>query len=168
MDMPIARASASTTALPALLVLMSLVVPACTVFADPSDDLALTAEHHVDGNVRLWWTWLDDDRVDHYNVYWEKKRFDSVSDREVRSEEHGTTYLVTDLEDGVPYHFAVAAVDSNGTVLAEDHQEAVPNVPVLKEVNYANLMVALLIATVVFVFVLIKIPTWTKRQKGGA
>jgi hypothetical protein len=118
--------------------------------------------------VRLSWTWLEDEMVDRYNIYWDTRDFDSVEGMEVRYEVRGNTFLVPDLEDGVGYHFAVTAVDVNGTVLAEGHDEATPKTPDLKEVNYPNLMVALIVTTSVFLFVLFKVPTWTKRTRGGA
>ena len=157
----------SASCLLGFLLLASGLVTSMPVAGDGPGDLSLTAESGVDGNVRLYWTWLEDGRVDHYEVYWAASEIDVLDGMEARSNVLGNTFLVRGLEDGVRYHFAVTAVDVNGTVLAEDRAEAVPSLPVLKEVNYPNLMVALLLATVVFVFALVKVPTWTGHGRGG-
>lgn len=154
-----------------VLLLTSALVPGTPVAGDgPGDgpgDLSLVAENRVDGNVRLSWTWLEDGRVDQYQVYWAAKRIDTLEGQEARSVVRGNTFLVPGLEDGVRYHFVVTAVDINGTVLAEDRAQAVPNVPDLKEVDYPSLMIALSLTTAVFVFALVKVPTWTGHGKGG-
>ncbi len=161
-------AAARATWLLGVLLIVSIAVPLTPTSGGAQDDLSLAAENIVGGQVRLSWTWIEDERVDRYDIYWEKRDFDSVEGLEVRSTVLGTTFLVPDLEDGVRYHFAVTAVDVNGTVLVEDQDEAIPKIPDLKEVNYPNLMVALIITTLVFLFVLVKVPTWTKKRKGGA
>jgi hypothetical protein len=167
-DMRRTLATARTTWILGALLLVSLALPLAQTTEASSEDLSLTAENIVGGRVRLSWTYLEDERVDRYDIFWETKDFDSVEGMEARSSVLGNTLLVPDLEDGVRYHFAVAAVDVNGTVLVEDHDEATPKIPALKEVNYPNLMVALIVTTLFFLFALVKIPKWTKRHKGGA
>ena len=135
--------------------------------AGGADDFSLTAENNFDGNVRLSWTWVDDIRVDHYNIYWDTEEFDSVEGKQVKSGEGGNTFMVLDLEDGEVHYFAVTAVNSTGFIIAEDYADAVPLLPHLKEINYWNLMAVFILTTIVFIYVIIKIPTWSKAKSGG-
>jgi len=130
-------------------------------------DLNLSAERNVQGNVRLSWTYLKDPNVHHYEIFWDIEEIGSIEGAEPKATAKGNTYMPLDLEDGVRHHFVVTAVDGNGTVLVQDHIDAVPKKPHLKEVNFWNLMAVLLVTTGVFVLVILKVPAWVEEERGG-
>ena len=136
--------------------------------AGAAGDFKLTSEMNVDGTIRLTWTSLDDPALHHYNIYWDTEKFDVVKGDMPNAGETGTNYPPLDLENDVKHYFIVTAVDDNGTILAQDGADGTPLESHLKIVNYWNLMAVFWLTTIVFLYVVWKIPTWTKKHQGGA
>lgn len=135
--------------------------------AGGAEDFSLLAKNNYEGEVYLTWTPVDDPELNAYFIYWDTEEFDSVAGMEAKSAERGTSFIVLDLENGVEYFFAVTAMDSNQTILAQDFDNATPKLPHLKEINYWNLMAVFILTTIIFIYVIIKIPSWGKGKAGG-
>jgi hypothetical protein len=125
---------------------------------DAGAQLTLEVVDNEDLSVRLRWTMSDYSEVESYSIFWASERFDSIEGMEAKSIQRGTTFLVPDLDEDVRYHFAVAAGDANGTVIAEGYGSVVPTEPRLKEVNYWQLMTVALSVTALFILGLLWIP----------
>ncbi|MCK5253197.1 MAG: fibronectin type III domain-containing protein [Thermoplasmata archaeon] len=135
--------------------------------AGGTEDFTLTTGLSHDGGVMLTWTVSEDPALHHYNIYWDTEKYDSVAGKSPKAAELGNTYLPQDLDNGVKYYFAVAPVDVNGTVLAEDFAHKTPRVGELDQVNFTRLMAVFFLVLIIYIFVIIKIPSWTKDKKGG-
>jgi len=135
--------------------------------AGGADGFTLTSERNHDGGVRLTWSLSEDPALHHYNIYWDTDEFDSVAGKSPKAAESGNTYVPQDLENGERHYFAVAAVDENGTVLAEGFTDKIPKVGELDQVNFYRLMAVFFLVLIIYIFVIIKIPSWTKDKKGG-
>jgi hypothetical protein len=133
-----------------------------------AEDFTLTSERRVDGGIRLVWDVVEDPGLHHYNIYWDEDEFDDVSGMSPKAASTGTTYLPDDLEVGTRYYFAVTAVDSNGTILAQDYTDRIQKVPELDDVPYYLLMTVFFIVFFIWLYVFIKIPDWVKEHRGGA
>ncbi|UCC93135.1 MAG: fibronectin type III domain-containing protein [Thermoplasmata archaeon] len=164
--MSIHRASVRTLILVALVALLMVSLGMLPAAGD--SHFKLRTEREEDGNVRLIWTANEDEAHDHYRIYWEEEEFDSVEDLKAQAAERGTTFVPQNLENDVYYYFAVTSVDENSTILAIDFAERAQREPELKVVNFRNLMIGFFIVTGIYIYVLMKIPTWAKKAKGGA
>ncbi len=136
-------------------------------YAGGAEGFKVETERNHDGSVRLTWSLSEDPALHHYNIYWDTEEFDSVAGKSPKAAELGTTYLPQDLENKERHYFAVAAVDENGTVLAEGFSDMIPKVGELDQVNFYQLMAVFFLVLIIYIFVIIKIPSWTKDKKGG-
>ena len=136
-------------------------------YAGGAEGFKVETERNHDGSVRLTWSLSEDPALHHYNIYWDTDEFDSVAGKSPKAAELGTTYLPQDLENKERHYFAVAAVDENGTVLAEGFSDMIPKVGELDQVNFYRLMAVFFLVLIIYIFVIIKIPSWTKDKKGG-
>jgi len=135
--------------------------------AGGADGFTVESERNHDGSVRLTWTLSEDPAFHHYNIYWDTDEFDSVAGKSPKAAESGNTYVPQDLENGERHYFAVAAVDENGTVLAEGFSDMIPKVGELDHVDFYQLMALFFLVLIIFIIVIMKIPSWAKDMKGG-
>ena len=158
-----------------LVLIFTVSVLASTVAAhsEPST-LFLRAKATEDVKIKLDWEITNETGVVKYNIYWQEEEFDGVPTGEPDATTTEMKYTVKDLKGANLWYFLVSAVDSSGTSLAYGEDSNTPgewaDAGVLKEVNYWRIMTFVGIITVLFMFVLWKVPAWVEKEKamGGA
>ena len=76
-----------------------------------------------DRKISLEW-YIEGDTIDHYEIYWETSEITDISGLEIRANATEDFYLVSGLEENTTYHFAIVAVNSEGTELETVHSTA--------------------------------------------
>lgn len=139
-----------------------------------SPTLFLRAKATEDKLINLEWEITNDTGVVKYNIYWDTKEIDDVSGLTPDASTTEMEYTVKGLTRGIEWYFTVTAVDSSDEIIAQGSDWSIPgqwaDAGDLKEVNYWRVMTFAGIITVIFCFVLWKIPTWVKEEEkaGGA
>lgn len=173
LDMNHFRKAKAIAVLLVLIFTVSLLATTVAAHSEPAT-LFLRAKATEDVKIKLDWEITNETGVVKYNIYWQVEEFGGVPSGEPDATTTEMKYTVKDLKRANLYYFLVSAVDSSGTSLAYGEDSNTPgewaDAGVLKEVNYWRLMTFVGIITVLFFFVLWKVPSWVEEEKatGGA
>jgi len=77
----------------------------------------ITIRNHSNGSIQFTWNASQDHQFSHYRFYYAKISFTSVEGIEpafVIDRRNTTTMIISDLEIGIEYYFAITAVDQHG------------------------------------------------------